>query len=75
MYVPSFFIDNSTDIHYAARVPDLNSLAQLIVITILYFLRHLRQNCQFNLMQITLVHSGLEESRNDRGGELVRLGA
>jgi len=50
------FIGDSTHIHYAARVPNLNSLAQLVVITILYFLfRYLRQYLQLNLMQITLV--------------------
>jgi len=41
----SLFIDNSTHIHCAARVVDLNSLAQLIIIIILYsFLRYPRQN-------------------------------
>jgi len=37
----SLLIDNSTHIHCAARVVDLNSLAQLIIIIILYsFLRY-----------------------------------
>ena len=41
----SLFIDNSTHIHRAARVVNLNSLAQLIIIIILYsFLRYPRQN-------------------------------
>ena len=40
----SLFIDNSTHIHCAARVVDLNSLAQLIIIIILYsLLRYPRQ--------------------------------
>ena len=37
----SFFIDNSAHIHCAARVVDLNSLAQFII---LYSLRHSQQN-------------------------------
>ena len=41
----SLFIDNSTHIRCAARVVDLNFLAQFIIIIILYsFLRYLRQN-------------------------------
>jgi len=55
------FIDDSTQMYYAARVPNLNPLTQLIVITILYiFLRYLRQNFQLNLMQITVVQKNQE---------------
>ena len=41
----SLFINNSTHIHCAARVADLNSLVQLIIIIIIYsLLRYSRQN-------------------------------